>query len=174
MQGLEKLGSTDPDNPGFTDLASEREKRREAKKDLKFYARDVSYEPINKNLYIESAEISQMSAQQVSEFRRSYGDIKVRGINCPKPIKNWYQCGLPAPILDLIEKKKFERPFAIQSQAIPVGMSGRDLIGIAETGSGKTLAYVLPMIRMIRDQRPIEEGDGPIGLVIAPTRELVL
>lgn len=53
-------------------------------------------------------------------------------------------------------------------------MSGRDLIGIAETGSGKTLAYVLPMIRMIRDQKPIGEGDGPIGLVIAPTRELVL
>ena len=98
----------------------------------------------------------------------------MRGINCPKPIKNWYQCGLPAPILDLIEKKKFEKPFAIQSQAIPVGMSGRDLIGIAETGSGKTLAYVLPMIRMIRDQKPIGEGDGPIGLVIAPTRELVL
>jgi ATP-dependent RNA helicase DDX46/PRP5 len=53
-------------------------------------------------------------------------------------------------------------------------MSGRDLIGIAETGSGKTLAYVLPMIRHIRDQRPIADGDGPIGLVIAPTRELVL
>lgn len=53
-------------------------------------------------------------------------------------------------------------------------MSGRDLIGIAETGSGKTLAYVLPMLRHIRDQRPIEEGDGPISLIIAPTRELVL
>jgi ATP-dependent RNA helicase DDX46/PRP5 len=53
-------------------------------------------------------------------------------------------------------------------------MSGRDLIGIAETGSGKTLAYVLPMIRHIRDQQPIRDGiDGPIGIVIAPTRELV-
>jgi len=54
-------------------------------------------------------------------------------------------------------------------------MAGRDLIGIAETGSGKTLAYLLPMIRHIRDQDPIEDGaDGPIGLVIAPTRELVI
>ena len=54
-------------------------------------------------------------------------------------------------------------------------MSGRDLIGIAETGSGKTLAYVLPLLRHIRDQPPIKEGvDGPIGLIIAPTRELVL
>ena len=41
-------------------------------------------------------------------------------------------------------------------------MSGRDLIGIAETGSGKTLAYVLPLIRHIRDQPPIQDGsDGP-------------
>ena len=54
-------------------------------------------------------------------------------------------------------------------------MSGRDLIGIAETGSGKTLAYILPMIRHIRDQPPIVDGiDGPIALVVAPTRELVL
>lgn len=51
-------------------------------------------------------------------------------------------------------------------------MSGRDVIGIAETGSGKTLAFVLPLIRHIRDQRPLEEGEGPIGLILAPTREL--
>lgn len=48
------------------------------------------------------------------------------------------------------------------------------MIGIAETGSGKTLAYVMPMIRHIRDQRPLTDGDGPIALVLAPTRELVL
>ena len=53
-------------------------------------------------------------------------------------------------------------------------MSGRDLIGIAETGSGKTLAYILPMLRHIRDQPSVRPGiDGPIGLIIAPTRELV-
>ena len=51
-------------------------------------------------------------------------------------------------------------------------MSGRDVIGIAETGSGKTLAYILPLIRHIRDQRALEEGEGMIGLVMAPTREL--
>jgi ATP-dependent RNA helicase DDX46/PRP5 len=51
-------------------------------------------------------------------------------------------------------------------------MSGRDVIGIAETGSGKTLAYVLPMLRHIRDQRPLEEGEGMIGLIMVPTREL--
>jgi len=51
-------------------------------------------------------------------------------------------------------------------------MGGRDIIGIAETGSGKTLAYLLPMLRHILNQRPLKEGEGMIGLIIAPTREL--
>ena len=51
-------------------------------------------------------------------------------------------------------------------------MSGRDVIGIAETGSGKTLAYLLPMIRHIKDQRELLDGEGPIGLIMVPTREL--
>ena len=55
-------------------------------------------------------------------------------------------------------------------------MSGRDCIGIAETGSGKTLAFVLPMLRhikYIKAQHPLVLGDSPIGLIMAPTRELV-
>ena len=52
-------------------------------------------------------------------------------------------------------------------------MSGRDCIGIAETGSGKTLAFVLPMLRHIKDQAPLQQGDGPVALVCAPTREWV-
>ena len=56
-------------------------------------------------------------------------------------------------------------------------MSGRDCIGVATTGSGKTLAYVLPMLRNVNDAvaRGLDEsfGNGPLGLIIAPTRELV-
>jgi ATP-dependent RNA helicase DDX46/PRP5 len=51
-------------------------------------------------------------------------------------------------------------------------MSGRDVIGIAETGSGKTLAYLIPMFRHIKDQKPLADGDGPIAVIMAPTREL--
>ena len=72
----------------------------------------------------------------------------------------------------MLEKKGFKAPFPIQEQTIPCIMSGRDVIGIAETGSGKTLAYLLPMIRHVMDQRPLKDGDGPIGLIMAPTREL--
>ena len=59
-------------------------------------------------------------------------------------------------------------------QAIPSIMSGRDIIGIAETGTGKTLAYVLPMLRHVLDQRPLKEGEGPIALILVPTRELAV
>ena len=91
-----------------------------------------------------------MSDKEVAEFRRNKGDIKVRGVMCPKPINSWYQCGLPQAVLSVLERKQFKEPFPIQCQAIPTAMSGRDLIGIAETGSGKTLAYVLPSERYDR------------------------
>ena len=68
----------------------------------------------------------------------------------------------------------FYSNIALQAQAIPVIMSGRDMIGIAKTGSGKTLAFLLPMFRHIADQEPLEEGDGPIAVIMTPTRELCL
>lgn len=133
----------------------------------------IVYEPFRKNLYIESEEIGLMSEDDIEYFRKELGDIKIRGLECPRPIRTWYHCGLSDEILKvLVDKNKFKHPFPIQSQAIPVVMSGRDCIGIAETGSGKTLAYVLPMIRHIKDQRPILEGEGPIALVMVPTHEL--
>lgn len=64
------------------------------------------------------------------------------------------------------------QPTPIQSQAIPTALSGRDLIGIAKTGSGKTAAFLWPLIVHILDQPRLKPGDGIIGLILAPTREL--
>jgi len=55
---------------------------------------------------------------------------------------------------------------------MPMILSGRDVIGIAETGSGKTFAYLLPMIKHVGSQRPVADGEGPIGIIMTPTREL--
>jgi ATP-dependent RNA helicase DDX5/DBP2 len=57
-------------------------------------------------------------------------------------------------------------------QVWPAAMRGHDLIGIAETGSGKTLAYMLPMMIHIVSQPELVAGEGPIGVVLSPTREL--
>lgn len=96
------------------------------------------------------------------------------GKGCPKPIKTWAQCGVSTKELNILKKMGFEKPTPIQAQAIPAIMSGRDLIGIAKTGSGKTLAFLLPMFRHILDQPPLEETDGPIAIIMTPTRELCM
>ncbi|XP_034508663.1 probable ATP-dependent RNA helicase DDX5, partial [Ailuropoda melanoleuca] len=54
----------------------------------------------------------------------------------------------------------------------PVALSGLDMVGVAQTGSGKTLSYLLPGIIHINHQPFLQRGDGPIVLVLAPTREL--
>ena len=59
-------------------------------------------------------------------------------------------------------------------KAIPAAMSGRDVIGIAKTGSGKTAAYVWPMLPHIMDQEELQPGEGPIAVILAPTRELCI
>lgn len=152
----------------------EKKKKMEKKKMLKRIDHSsIIYEPIRKDLYRESTEISSMTEEEVAQKRRELGDIKIRGTNQIKPLFSWYHCGLPRKILKLlVDKLHYRDPFPIQCQCIPIILSGRDCIGVAETGSGKTLAYVLPMIRHIKDQKPLEEGDGPIGLVMVPTREL--
>lgn len=127
-----------------------------------------------KNFYTETSEISKMTDDEVKEYRKSMDNMKIRGIKCPRPIKNWYQCGLSNRILEIIAEQKYERPTSIQAQAIPVIMSGRDLIGIAKTGSGKTMAFVLPMLRHVLDQPRIGINDGPIALIMTPTRELAM
>lgn len=53
-------------------------------------------------------------------------------------------------------------------------MSGRDVIGVAKTGSGKTIAFLLPLFRHIKDQRPLEQMEGPMAVVMTPTRELAV
>lgn len=115
-----------------------------------------------------------MTDEEVRKYRKSMDNMKIRGIKCPRPIKNWFQCGLSNKILEIIAEQKYEKPTSIQAQAIPVIMSGRDLIGIAKTGSGKTMAFLLPMLRHVMDQPRISINDGPIALIMTPTRELAM
>ena len=90
----------------------------------------------------------------------------------PRPIKSFASAGFAKQIMQGIAKAGYEKPTPIQSQAWPVLMSGRDVIGIAKTGSGKTAAFVLPGLTHLMDQPELEKNDGPIMVVLAPTREL--
>ncbi|XP_012736940.2 probable ATP-dependent RNA helicase DDX46 [Fundulus heteroclitus] len=134
----------------------------------------IQYEPYRKNFYVEVPELAKMSPEEVNAYRLELEGIVVKGKGCPKPIKTWVQCGVSMKILSSLKRQSYEKPTPIQAQAIPAIMSGRDLIGIAKTGSGKTIAFLLPMFRHIMDQRPLEDGEGPISVIMTPTRELAL
>merc|ERR1719431_469391 len=66
----------------------------------------------------------------------------------------------------------YQAPTPIQAQGWPIALSGQNLVGIAKTGSGKTLGFIMPGIVHINHQQRLNRGDGPIVLVLAPTREL--
>ncbi|XP_057439214.1 DEAD-box ATP-dependent RNA helicase 24 [Lotus japonicus] len=131
----------------------------------------VDYEPFSKDFYEEPPSISGMSEQDVTDYRKSLA-IRVSGFDVPKPVKTFEDCGFPPPVMSAIKKQGYEKPTSIQCQALPVVLSGRDIIGIAKTGSGKTAAFVLPMIVHIMDQPELQKEEGPIGVICAPTREL--
>ncbi|KAL3067373.1 hypothetical protein OYC64_017165 [Pagothenia borchgrevinki] len=124
-----------------------------------------------KNFYTEHPEVQHLSQFEMEEFRRNK-EITVRGSGCPKAIPAFHQAQFPQYVMDVLMQQHFKEPTAIQAQGFPVALSGRDMVGIAQTGSGKTLAYLLPAIVHINHQPYLERGDGPICLVLAPTREL--
>ncbi|KAF2813190.1 DEAD-domain-containing protein [Mytilinidion resinicola] len=76
--------------------------------------------------------------------------------------------------LNVLRTLGYDKPTPIQAQAIPTIEAGRDVISVAKTGSGKTLAFGVPVLRHILDQRDLGSSDGPIALIMAPTRELAV
>jgi ATP-dependent RNA helicase RhlE len=78
--------------------------------------------------------------------------------------------GLGSKITQTLRDKGYVEPTPIQAKAIPVILSGRDVIGVAQTGTGKTAAFVLPLLERLAAAAP---GRLMRVLVVAPTRELV-
>ncbi|KAI1810778.1 P-loop containing nucleoside triphosphate hydrolase protein [Poronia punctata] len=159
----------DADPSTFLALAAKARK----KKDIPVHKyTKLDLEPIRKNFWVEPAELAEMTEAELTDLRLELDGIKVSGKDVPKPVQTWAQCALSRRTLDVIDNLGFEKPTPIQMQAFPAIMSGRDVIGVAKTGSGKTLAFLLPMFRHIMDQSPLRENEGPIGLIMTPTREL--
>lgn len=73
-------------------------------------------------------------------------------------------------IYEGLNAMRFEKATPIQEQAIPVMMSGNDLIACAQTGTGKTAAYLLPVLNEMLEQKPT----GVTALILVPTRELAI
>jgi superfamily II DNA/RNA helicase len=80
------------------------------------------------------------------------------------------ELGLSAKVQAAIQAAGYTQPTPIQVQAIPVAVTGRDVLGIAQTGTGKTAGFVLPMLARLESGRA--RARMPRSLILAPTREL--
>ncbi|KAL5226688.1 hypothetical protein ABZP36_014953 [Zizania latifolia] len=129
--------------------------------------------PFEKNFYVECPAVQAMSEMEVAQYRR-LRDITVDGRDVPKPVRYFQEANFPDYCMQAIAKSGFVEPTPIQSQGWPMALKGRDMIGIAQTGSGKTLSYLLPGLVHVAAQPRLEQGDGPIVLILAPTRELAV
>jgi ATP-dependent RNA helicase DDX23/PRP28 len=125
-----------------------------------------------------------MTARDWRIIRENY-DIHVKGGKAPPPMRTFDEPPSPelpkldSAILDAIYNvMKYKEPSPIQRQAIPIGLQRRDLIGVAETGSGKTAAFGIPLCHYLLNLPESilnsVANEGPLALVMAPTRELAL
>ncbi|XP_023019934.1 uncharacterized protein [Leptinotarsa decemlineata] len=126
--------------------------------------------PFNKDNYVPHPAIVSRSLADVEQYRKQK-EISVEG-DAPNPIQNFDEANFPEYVMTEIFNQGYEVPTPIQAQGWPIAMSGLDLVGIAQTGSGKTLAYMLPATVHVNNQPQLSYGEGPIVLVLAPTREL--
>lgn len=112
--------------------------------------------------------------EEAAQIREKYF-IDVNGVDIPSAIKQFADMALPQGVLNCLQAKGISRPTQIQMQGIPAILSGRDMIGIAFTGSGKTLVFSTPLVMLSLEMEmrmPLTSGEGPFGLIVAPSREL--
>ncbi|KAI8815281.1 P-loop containing nucleoside triphosphate hydrolase protein [Cladochytrium replicatum] len=118
--------------------------------------------------------IQGMRESEIESIRKKF-HILVEGDDIPPPIRTFKNMRVPDELLSYLASKNIRSPTPIQIQGMPVILSGRDMIGIAFTGSGKTLVFTLPLIMMAVEEEmklPLVQGEGPIGMIICPSREL--
>lgn len=140
--------------------------------------------PILKNIYKEHTTVVNRLPIELDKFLND-NNIVVTGERFINPIFQFEECSYPTIVMNEINKQNFKRPTCIQSMSWPTLLSGHDLVGIAQTGSGKTLGFTLPLIMHILANNQDANKDksssssssrfndpNPIGLILAPTREL--
>ncbi|KAG2820211.1 DEAD-box ATP-dependent RNA helicase 21 [Phytophthora cactorum] len=165
-------------------IAARQQERERALRSMQARERDRMQEMVSREAKTMGTHWSEKSLDEMKErdwriFREDF-DITLKGGRAPHPLRKWNEADkmLPDAVFKTIKEMGFERPSPIQMQAIPIGLQKRDIIGIAETGSGKTAAFVIPIIAYIYSlpaSMVARTGEqGPLALVMAPTRELAL
>lgn len=148
-----------------------------SKQPIKLWAVDFSTVQLVdfvKEFYVPTESVKRRSEDECEKIRRANRISIISGDQVPKPIISFEESSFPDYIVRSLYRQfgPDARPTPIQMQGWPIAMSGRSMVGIAQTGSGKTLAYILPAVVHINAQAPAAPREGPIALVLVPTREL--
>jgi superfamily II DNA/RNA helicase len=88
------------------------------------------------------------------------------------PIPSWTELGLPAQLVEALNRAGLGKPFPIQARTFPDAVAGRDLLGRGRTGSGKTLGFGLPVLTRLAQDQSRPQPKRPRALILVPTREL--
>ena len=89
-------------------------------------------------------------------------------------LKTFEEMDLIVPLQRALKDEQYKTPTPIQAKAIPVAVSGRDVLGCAQTGTGKTAAFALPILNHLGQRNRKAVSQRPFVLVLAPTRELAI
>lgn len=147
--------------------------KRKLASDLEL-AKGISYtEPIVTSWH--APEFIRKRSEEENLAIREKHHVLADGKGIPPLIENFRDMKIPPCIIDYLLSKGIKTPTQIQMQGLPTAFSGRDMIGIAFTGSGKTLAFSLPILMFALEEEkklPYIRGEGPLGMIICPSREL--
>ncbi|CAH8468579.1 unnamed protein product [Schistosoma turkestanicum] len=126
----------------------------------------INYAPFTKNFYVEHVEISSLDEVGVDALRAKLG-LRVSGPSPLRPICSFAHLGLDEPLMEAIRKAGYTQPTPIQSQAVPLILAGRDVIGIGKTGSALLFSATFKrrLERLARDilLDPVRIIQGELG-----------
>lgn len=199
MEGSDADDEVEEEFTGFDD-EKEDSSGKKGKKDLKSNNSGKKEQKEQKKLEKKSEKKSEEKSEEKSKGSEPKPDQHANendedddelmqnafaALNMPLPDDNdinlpeWKAIDLSPYTLSGLQALEFNKPTPIQTETIPLAISGKDVIGKATTGSGKTLAYGIPILEKyiskleeIKESRTNETIPAPSGIVFAPTREL--
>ncbi|XP_038078662.1 probable ATP-dependent RNA helicase DDX59 isoform X2 [Patiria miniata] len=137
---------------------------------------DMVEDPVG-YIYREHDEVSELTREQVQEIRAQV-DIFVEGVDVPRPIVEFSHLVAPQKMESNLASVGYNVPTPVQMQVIPAALRWRDVMVCAQTSSGKTASFLVPTILQIYNtmcfRDSTDEGNGPLGLILSPSRELAM
>lgn len=131
--------------------------------------------PVSKDFCFEHPVVAAQSEAECEAVRASFSICVLwnsSGQPVPRPVTTFEQAPFPDWVAQELRRHGFTRPTPLQVQAWPIALKGHDFAAVAESGAGRTLAYILPMLVHLMAQPGLSPGEGPIGLVLVPDRDI--